>query len=346
MNGRRTYLTIAVSALVLVAVGCSASSSDDSATTTAFTPKTTTTIAALETTTTTQAATTTAPLSELEKLGYPVSDRYTVETVIVDLDSATGGLAIDKDGVMYQADFGYTGHPGNSVYRIDVDGTVETYSTSDAMSSLTMTIFGPDGLIYQSSYGSGKVFVIDGNGDAEVYAEGFRGPTGLAFLEDGTLVVEAYDSDKIHKVAPDGTVTEWVTDPHFNGINGLAQGPDGMLYVADHRDGAIFSVSPDGAVVELHRFPKETSHVAYRDGSLFVTSRGAYVVFRYDLASGDVEIIAGDGSAGTQDGPGGVSSIGRPNAIVVSPADGELYINHGGDGTNQPLSIRRIIANP
>jgi sugar lactone lactonase YvrE len=297
------------------------------------------------TTTTTVAPTTTLPPTPLEKLGYPVSDDWVVETVIADIDAATGGLAIDPDGVIYQGDFGYSGHVGDSLLRITPDGTVETFAQSDEMESLTMTIFGPDGTLYQSSYGSNRVFVVEPNGETRIIAEGLRGPTGIAVGADGVLYVEAYNSNIIHRIQPDGTVEDWVTDRRFNGINGITTGPDGTLYVADHKDGSIFAVDQDGAVTPVHKFPKATSHVVYSDGSLFVTSRGAFVVFRYDLASGDVEIIAGNGEPGHTDGRGSEASMGRPNAITVGP-DGNLYINHGGGNANNPVSIRRISYQP
>lgn len=289
--------------------------------------------------------TTTAAPTALEKLGYPVSDEYVVETVVADIDSGTGGLAVAEDGTMYLGDFGYPGHFGDTVYRIDPDGTVSTLVESDDMRSLTMTTFGPDGRLYQSSYGSDRVFAIDPDGTAHLIAEGISGPTGLVVLEDGTIVVEAFDAGIIHKVSPDGTITDWVSDPRFKGINGLVQGPDGTLYVANFRDGAIFSVDASGAVTRLHEFPKATAHVAYLDGSLFVTSRLGYVVFRYDLATGDTEVIAGNGEPGDRDGRGGESSFGRPNAITVGP-DGALYINHADGKAAKPVTIRRIARRP
>lgn len=328
------------SMMALLAVACG---SGDTTTSTAgistSSPETTTTVLLPSTTTT-------AEPTELEELGYPVSDEYVVETVIRDIDSGTGGLAIDADGTMYQADFGYPGHDGNSVYRISPDGSIETFSQSDEMASLTMITFGADGRLYQSSYGSDRVFVIDEDGNAEIVVEGIRGPTGLVVLEDGTMFVEAYDSSILHRVLPDGTVEDWVSRaPGFNGINGLAMGPDGTLYVSNHRDGGLFAVAPDGTVAELHRFPRATSHVAYQDGSLFVTSRGGFVVFRYDLETGETEIVAGNAEPGDEDGRGAEASFGRPNAITVGP-EGALYINHGDGNSNSPVHIRRITHQP
>ena len=353
-RGTAARLGSVLAIVAVVLVGCGGDSAPETsppAATTAPSPATTTTGLPPATTTSVAPTTTTsAPITvvvptPLEALGFPVSDEYVVETVIAGLDSATGGLAIDADGFFYQADFGYTGHPGDKVYRISPDGNIETLVQSDLMASLTMTVFGPDGTMYQSSYGSDRVFTIDANGNAEIIAEGLRGPTGIVVEDDGTLYVEAYDSNILHKILPDGTVTDWVTDRRFRGVNGLTQGPDGTLYAVDHKDGGVFSIDQDGTIEKLLAFPKPTSHVVYLDESLFITSRGGYVVFRYDLATGDVEIIAGNGEPGDVDGRGAAASIGRPNAITIGP-DGALYINHGGGNANNPLSIRRISHQP
>ncbi len=348
MNKRPLTFIAFLSTISLIVAACG---TDQAVTTTQPTTTTTgeaTTTTAEATTTTEQAETTTTVSAELEyllELGYTFSDEYVVETVVRDIDSGTGGLAIDEDGVMYQADFGYSGHDGNTVYRIQPDGTVEAFSQSDGMDALTMTTFGADGRLYQSSYGSGNVFVIGEDGTAELFAEGIGGPTGIVALEDGTVFVEAYNTGIIHRITPDGTMTDWAEHPEFDGINGMTIGPDGTIYVANHRDGGLFSVTQEGEVTKLHEFPWQTSHVAYLDGSLFVTSRGIFVVYRYDVETGEVEIVAGNTQPGDADGRGLESSFGRPNAITVGP-DGALYFNHADGPNNNPVHIRRIIHQP
>lgn len=356
----RTRTTMRMAASVLVTASLLAACGSDTATsteapadattaapttTTAITttvPATTTTAAP---TTTVPATTTTVELSALEDLGYPVSDEYVVETIVRDLDSATGGLVFDADGNMYQADFGYGGHPGDAVYRIAPDGTIETFAQSEEMNALTANTFGPDGTLYQSSYRNGQVLAIDTAGNVEVVAEDLGGPTGILVDEDGSLLVESYDRRIIYRILPDGTVTEWARDAQFNGPNGLAAGPDGLFYAVNHRDGSLFEIDADGTVTLLHTFPKPTSHLVYLDGSLFIASRGAFVVYRYELATGDIEVIAGDATPNDQDGRGSEASFGRPNAIAIGP-DGALYTNHGDGETNSPVSIRRISHEP
>ena len=337
-------------ALAFIIGGCSPGGTADETSTTTGEPVSTTSITEsttmeASTTTVVEDTTTTVPRTRLEEWGFPVSDEYVVETVVTDLDAGTGGLAVAADGTMYMGDFGYSGHPGDTVLRISADGIVEPFSTHEDMDSLTMTTFASDGSIHQSSYGSDRVFRIGVDGSAELIAEGIRGPTGIVELDDGTLVVEGYDSRALYKVSTDGTTEEWVVDTRMNGPNGLTMGPDGTLYVICHRNGDLWSVDPDGSLEKLFAFPAPTAHGVYHDGGVFITSRTGFVVFRYDVASGDVVIIAGSGEAGTADGRGSDASFGRLNAITLGP-DGAFYVNHGDAAGVAPVSIRRIVHSP
>lgn len=350
--------------LVLAIAGAACASDDEPAGTAANTtaiaaPDTTAAPATTATPTTDAPDTTAAPVSvaptttdttlpvpdALQRYRLPVSDEWVVETVVPELDSGTGGLAIDPTGAMYVGDFGQPDKPGTVVRRIGPDGTVETFATDEGMGSLTMTTFGPDGTLFQSSYGTDRVYAIDATGTPTLLTDEIRGPTGVAPLADGRLLIASYAVGTIYELQPDGTLDEWSKSPRYRGLNSLSQGPDGTIYAADHRDGQIFAVTPDGEPELLIEFPKPTSHVVYHDGSLFVTARTAYVVFRYDLATGDAEIIAGNGEAGDADGRGVAASFGSPNAITVGP-DGALYINHGGGANNWPVTIRRIVHDP
>jgi sugar lactone lactonase YvrE len=301
------------------------------------------------TTTSTLAATrpTTTPLPpDIAELGFPVSDEWVVETVARNIDGGTGGLAVDDQGTIFMGDFGYATNTGAGIYRISPNGEVEVFSDADRMEQLTTTKIAPDGSIYQSSYGSNRVFRVEEDGTATVVTDDIIGPTGIVVLEDGTLIVASWSQGIIHKVHPDGTVEDWVgRHPAFNGINSLTVGPDGTVYVVNIRDGGLFAVDQAGQVTELELYPRANSHVAYDSGSLFVTSRGGYVILRYDLETGETEIIAGNGIPGDQDGRGIEASFGRPNAIAVGP-EGVLYFNHTEGRNDTPVHIKKLSHQP
>jgi len=350
---RTLLITTATMSLLIFACGgdetVTPEAGSSSMPTTIAQPTTTrTTTTTPPTTTTTPPTTTTEEPSRLDTLiarGYTVSDEWVIETVVDELNSGTGGLAVTDDGTLYMADFGYSGHPGDAIYRIEPDGTTETFVESDDFNSLTMTVVGPDGRLYQSGFGSDTVYAVDPDGSISVVAEGIRGPTGLVVLEDGTVFVESFNRSLIRRITPDGTATTFASSSGLNGPNGLTQGPDGTLYAVNFRDGLLMSIDPAGTVTELHRFPTANAHVAYLDGGLFVTSRISFVVYRYDLDTGEIEIVAGDAEPNDADGIGTTASFGRPNAIAVGP-DGALYINHADGSGSTPVSIKRIARRP
>lgn len=102
------------------------------------------------------------------------------------------------------------------------------------------------------------------------------------------------------------------------------------------RDGGLFSVDQNGTVTELHFSPRASSHVAHHDGSLFVTSRGGYVIFRYDLGTEVAEIATAAAARPLS---------GRPNTTTVGP-DGALYFNHTNGTSDTPVHIRKLSHEP
>jgi outer membrane protein assembly factor BamB len=363
-SSRRTAL-----AVVLVVAGCSSDDAADEPATTTVADSAETTVASstsvrpvatvAEPPATAEPTTTVAPTTTLDPalpeairdLGYPASDDYVVETVVADVGAGTGGLAIDADGYFFHGDFGgFEDGPGNRVLRISPDGAeVEVLVESELMGQNVSTVFGPDGTLYQTAFGPDRLFAIspDDGTFVEVTTEDLVGPTGIVPRDDGSLIVQSFSLRKLWHVAPDGTLSNFTRSPApgFDGPNGLSVGPDGTIYSVNFGDGGLFEVDADGEVARLFTFPMENAHVAYLDGGLFVTSRTGYVVWRYDLATGEVVVVAGNGSPGDADGRGVESSFGSPNAITVGP-DGHLYINHGDGAASNPTTIRRIRFDP
>ncbi len=273
---------------------------------------------------------------------YETRPDYIVETVVSGLDAGTGGLAVDAEGNLYHGDFGYPDHVGDTVFKVTPDGEISEFATSELLDSLTGNTFGPDGILYQSSFGSNNVVTVDPDGTVTLLSDEVRGPTGIVVTDDGRVFVDSCRTNQVFEVFADGSAEVLAGGVGMNCPNGLTIDDSGNLYVVNFNSGFMQRIAPEGDIEAIYRFPSGNAHVAYVDGFLYVTARTDHRVYRYELATGDVVTVVGTGQEGFDDGPGDEATIARPNAIAVGP-DGALYINHGGgDGRNDPVWIRRI----
>ena len=242
---------------------------------------------------------------------------------------------------MYSADFGFTGHRGNTVFKIGLDGSVEVFSQPEKMSQGTGNAFGPDGTLYQSSYGSGGLFAIAPDGTATVITGDLNGPAGIAIAPDGEVFVDDCNGNRAYQILENGAPDIFVRHTLFQCPNGLTIDDEGNLNLANFNHGVLHMITPEGGVSVLHEFPSPLGHVEFFAGQLFITARRDHPEYRYDLATGVVDIIACTGEPGSADGLGSQAAIARPNALAIGP-DGTVYINHGTATANNPTYIRAI----
>lgn len=333
--------------LISIVLVCSACSNPDEVVTADTTFSSGTTVAAAPTTTTVPPTTTTIAEATTSTAvprpdSYAVSPDYFVETIVSDLDAGTGGLAVDAEGNLYHADFGYPDHTGNTIFKITPEGDVTEFATSDLFNSLTGNTFGPGGTLYQSSFGSSNVVTVAPDGTVTLLTDEVRGPTGIVVTDEGRVFVESCRSNQVFEVFPDGTAQVLAGGVGMNCPNGLTIDDDGNLYAVNFSAGFMQRITPDGDIEAIYRFPSGNAHVVHVDGFLYVTARTDDRVYRYEIATGEVVTVVGTGDQGFDDGPGNEATIARPNAIALGP-DGALYINHGGgDGRNDPVWIRKI----
>ena len=137
----------------------------------------------------------------------------------------------------------------------------------------TGNAIGPDETLHQSSYGSGDLFAIAPDGTATVITGDLNGPAGIAIAPDGEVFVDDCNRNRVYRILENGAPDVFVRHTRFQCPNGLT----------------IDAPSPLG-------------HVEFFAGHLFITARRDHLVYRYDLATGVVDIIAGTGEPGSADG--------------------------------------------
>jgi len=271
-----------------------------------------------------------------------------VETFTEEIDGGAGGLDVDAQGNVYCADFGALlgGSPGTRVYKIDPSGEVSVFA--DGLRGASGNAFGLDGELYQSNIAGNFISRIDAQGKATKFlAENLASPVGIAIAESGELYIANCGSGRIIACTPEGQSGDFCVSSLLSCPNGITIGPEQNLFVANFNNGDVIKITPTGEASRLATLPgKNNGHILFHDDKLFVVARGAHQIYTVSL-TGEVELLAGSGKRGRDDGPALEATFSFPNDIAVSPDGKYLYVNENASTTkphNQlaPMIVRRI----
>jgi NHL repeat-containing protein len=190
----------------------------------------------------------------------------------------------------------------------------------------------------------------------------FSDPFGIAVAADGTIyVADAGESNRIRKIAPDGSVTTFAggnegfadgvaSAASFNTPSGLALDASGNLYVADTANNRIRKVTPQGEVSTIAgdgtagyvdgpagqaRFNGPIGVAVDAQGNIFVAD--TYNDRIRKIAGGEVTTIAGAGTPGYADGDRASTLFDTPCGIIVA-ADGALIVADTGNDQLRKIS--------
>ena len=257
-----------------------------------------------------------------------------VFTIADSLVGAVGGVAVDRLGVIYVADFGET------VYKIQPDGRVAVLATG--LYGTSGNAVGPHGELYQANFSGDYVSRIERDGSHALHADGLEGPVGIAIGPDGELYVNNCRGNSVSRISPDGEVGELASSDLFNCPNGIVRHPSGELYVVNFSDGRMLRVTPEGEVSEFAQIPGGgNGHVVFVRGSFYVTAFQSHRIYRVTPA-GEVSLLAGTGAIGEVDGPADEAQFSWPNGIAAAPTGDRFYVN---DYLNRtpPTATRRPV---
>jgi sugar lactone lactonase YvrE len=179
------------------------------------------------------------------------------------------GVQFDAHGTLYVSSPFIS-----TISKVAPNGTVTPFVSAglnqplamvfDHAGNMFVTNFGP-GPPNQATPGAGFVTKITPDGTVSTIVSGLTGPTGLIFDAAGTLYV-ASDKSRIDKIAPNGTVTPFVTAGLSTPAD-MTFGHDGVLYVANENGGSVSKVTPDGTVSTFITGLLIPQDVAFRPGS-------------------------------------------------------------------------------
>jgi sugar lactone lactonase YvrE len=195
----------------------------------------------------------------------------------------------------------------------------ETYSgigISSGQSSPMGIVGGPDGALYISEYGGGKIVKIDRDGQNKTtFATGLNQPIGLAFDDSGNLYTAEHTGRKVTKMDSDGNTT---LVKNFSGfLAGIAIDSHGKIFVASYTEGKIYKMDSDGSNDSVFATGFNISSLI---GMTIDASDNIYVA---DRSGSKVIKVEPDGTASDF-----ITGIPSPNWVTLG-ADGFFYVSAG-----------------
>jgi sugar lactone lactonase YvrE len=168
--------------------------------------------------------------------------------------STGNGIAFDRDGLMYVAD--YVGH---NVLKIDPSNRkVTVFAHDDRMNQPNDLAIAPDDTLYASdpnwAEGTGQVWRIDRKGAATLVAADMGTTNGIEVSPDGkTLYVNESVQRNVwaFEIKPDGSLAGKRLLKKFDdhGFDGMRCDADGNLYVTRYGKGTVAVLSPEGKLL-------------------------------------------------------------------------------------------------
>lgn len=243
-----------------------------------------------------------------------------VLTLADSLVGAVGGIAVDRVGNVYSADF------RDSVWRIAADGRVSKFA--DGLYGASGNFFDSQGNLMQSNFFGNTISRIDRTGRVETWVEeGLNGPVGLTIPSDGRIYVTNCSGNTISVVGEDRVAQEFASGSLFRCPNGITSIPDGRLFVVNFSDGNVLELDQEGNASILANIPGPgNGHIAFAAGSLYVTAFQSHQIYKVDL-DGTVERVAGSATPGEVDGAPEDARFIFPNGIAVAPSGDRLFVN-------------------
>lgn len=242
-----------------------------------------------------------------------------VETLVAELPGAVGGVAVDRVGYIYVADF------GNQVWRVSPFGEVEVFA--DSLYGASGNSIDAQGRLLQSSFYGNSLHRIDRDGTITVLTTALNGPVGVTELSENDLAICNCSGNEIVKLDQQASLTVYATGTLFNCPNGITKASDDTLYIANFSDGRIIKIDPSGVTSVFAVIPGGgNGHLVLVGNELFVTGFRSNQLYRVDM-EGKVQVAAGSGAFGLTDGPGAEAIMASPNGVAWNPSRDELYFN-------------------
>ncbi|WP_299434567.1 cadherin domain-containing protein [uncultured Aquimarina sp.] len=307
-------------------------------------------------------------------LDYETTTQYAIQVNVSDgINDAQAIITLDVTNIIEVTVEIVAGSTTNASGTADGIGTAARFNIPADVTLNT------DGSLYVSDRAISLIRAIDGNASVTTYAgggptnadgigtaAGFSGPVGIDNNTNGEIYVADSQSHIIRKIVAGADVTTFagdtgtngfvdgdLTDARFASPSGLAIATDGTIYIADRGNHVIRKIS-NGMVTTLAgngsagftdgqgasaSFNLPYSIDVDSEGNIYVADQGNHSI-RKITPSGAVTTIAGNGSAGLENGPGQDAKFSGTIRGITVDDNGNVYVS---DTSNQV--IRMLINN-
>ena len=278
-----------------------------------------------------------------------ISNESIAQTVITLTEpfSASGGLSVDRSGVVYVANYGDSLKRGDgaNIFKVDFNGKVTVFASG--LVGASGNEFDSKGNLYQSNITGNKISKITPDGTVSLFTAAIiKNPVGVTVDNlDNIYNTNCKKQAEIIKTTPAGVSTIFASDSLLSCPNGLTIDSDGNLYTANFNNGRVIKITQAGVVSVLATVPGENNgHLIFGNGRLYVVARGANQIYEVSL-TGDVKLLAGTGAKGNSDGDALQSTWYIPNGIGINSSGTKLYISDkvAGTGTELNPTVVRMI---
>jgi DNA-binding beta-propeller fold protein YncE len=278
----------------------------------------------------------------------------TVDSIPLSRSIRFDGFIFGEDGMLYAAE----GWQGNQLFQIRPDGFVTAISTN--FRSAIIPAVDSEGNFFAANLLSNTVTKLFPDGTYEQFGTSAPGPAGCVVDENDNVYIGHFGSNgvpngnAIYRYEPDRTRSVFASGGLISAPVGMAFDEQGNLYSGNILGGEIVRIDPDGNVSLLAEIPGpdgayKIGHLAYESGFLFATGYGhpsvvgSNQVFKVNTRDGTVEVLAGNGSSGSLDGPADSAQFRRPNAVCVDQITGHVFVGEGSDYHSRIRVITREI---
>ena len=250
------------------------------------------------------------------------------------------------DDMIYDGDgniFG-SGFSDGNVYRIDANGNTSVYTSG--IQNPNGLAFDDSGNLYVVGWGEGTIWKVDTNGDKTPLITGLNIASGMQrMLNADTLLVSNPNQQCIDKVSFDGALVPFINDNQLNGPVGIEYNDNDELMLANFSDGRVFRYTegqPLELIVNMNIPGAGIGFIECIGDFVYATMINANTIYRANY-DGEFLLIAGTGTAGSNNGNGDVATFSFPNGILESVTGDSLYISDFGTTSIRVISDLNLI---